>query len=133
MFGLELGDKLVKVRKRYQNYDHTMIPCEPEVYTINWIGSGDIAFEETVRQGFRSDDDGRWLVPTGELSNSRINLFYVSYEDYIKGNYNKDIILDKDRWKGGLEEFLEFKRTNDQKIAREIEDKRKKVLMNESR
>lgn len=33
MFKLKIGDKIVKVRKHYQNYDHTKVPCEPTIYS----------------------------------------------------------------------------------------------------
>ena len=127
-FALKIGDKIVQVRKSYQNYDHSRVPCEPRVYTISWTGSGDKGFKETVRRSFwHSDDKVLYGGTTGEVPNGCIVSDYETMEDYISGNYNKDITIDKSKYKD-LEDFLVQKAETDYIIAKEIEDKRYQVL-----
>ena len=124
---VKIGSKVVRVRKIYQNMDYTLVPCEPEIYTISWEGSGEKEFEETVKKGFKNED-GDWVVSASGISNRKLFECFETYEDYITGNFNPGIILDERRWKGGIEEFLEFKRKNDLKKANSIEEKRRESL-----
>lgn len=127
-FKLKVGDRIVRVRTGYQNMDHTKIPVEPKVYTISWKGlGGDKALKENVQRGFK-DTDGVWKVYTGEIDNRCICEYYETFENYISGNYNKDIILDKSKW-NSLEEFLIYKSENDHKKALEIEADRESKIM----
>lgn len=48
---LNVGDRIVRVRTKYQNYDHTKIPTEPKVYTISWKSSGVRSLKENVQKG----------------------------------------------------------------------------------
>lgn len=123
MFALNIGDKVVRVRGHFKNYDHTRIPVEPKIYTVSWKGSGARAFKETVPRGFIDSSDGIWKVCTSEVSNRCICEEFETLEDYISGNYYKDIILDP-MWKS-LEEFLIFKADYDYQQAKEVEEKRK--------
>lgn len=122
-FALNIGDKVVRVRGHFKNYDHTRIPVEPKIYTVSWKGSGARAFKETVPRGFIDSSDGIWKVCTSEVSNRCICEEFETLEDYISGNYYKDIILDP-MWKS-LEEFLIFKADYDYQPAKEVEEKRK--------
>lgn len=123
MFGLKVGDVIVKVRKHYQNYDHTLIPCEPIVYTVSWKGGHEISLKENVKRSFVKD--GIRYVDAHGVDNSVICESFVTLADYISGEYNKDIILDKQKW-SSLEAFLLFKMENDHKKAREAEESRVK-------
>ena len=125
-FKLKVGDRIVLVRNKYENMDHTLIPVEPKVYTVSWKASGVRSFKETVQSGF-IDYDGVWKVYTGEVDNRIICEHFETFENYISGNYNKDIILDKSKW-NSLEEFLIYKSENDHKKALEIEADRKRKL-----
>jgi hypothetical protein len=122
-FALKVGDRVVRVRGYFKNMDHTMIPVEPKIYTVSWKCSGARSFKETVARGFIDSRDGIWKVSTAEVDNRCICEQFETFEDYISGNYNKDIILDT-KWKS-LEEFLIFKADYDHQQAREAEDKRK--------
>ena len=122
-FALNVGDKVVRVRGYFKNYDHTRIPVEPKIYTVSWVGSGPRAFKETVSRGFIDSRDGCWKVSTSEISNRCICEEFETFEDYISGNYCKDIILDP-KW-NSLEEFLIFKADYDHQEAKEAEEKRK--------
>ena len=125
-FDLKVGDKVVRVRGHFKNYDRTVIPVEPKVYTVSWVGSGARGFKETVARGFIDSRDGIWKVSTSEVDNRCICENFETFEDYISGNYNKDIILDP-KWKS-LEEFLNFKADYDYEQAKEAEAKRKSEL-----
>lgn len=125
-FDLKIGDKVVLVRGHFKNMDHTKIPVEPKVYTVSWVGSGSRGFKETVSRGFIDTRDGIWKVSTSEVGNRCICEEFETFEDYISGNYNKDIILDP-KWKS-LEEFLIFKANYDYEKAKEAEAKRKSEL-----
>lgn len=128
MFKLKIGDKIVKVRKHYQNYDHTRVPCEPVVYTVNWKGCSQISMEERVqRQFYHSDDKKIYGGIAGGIYNREICEDFETYEDYISGNYEQGIILDKQRHKS-LEDFLEEKRVLDYKRAKEEKEKLYKEL-----
>lgn len=116
-----VGTKVVQVREHYQNYDHTYIPCEPKVYTISWSNGSEKTFEESVSRSFIDTRDGIRKVNAQGISNSEIFSCFVTLKDYLNDDYNHGIVLDKHRWKGGLEEFLEYKRTNDYKLAKEAE------------
>jgi hypothetical protein len=126
-FDLKIGDKVVLVRGHFKNYDHTRIPVEPKVYTVSWKSSGLRAFQETVSRGFIDSRDGHWKVYTSEIDNRTICENFETFDDYISGNYNKDIILDP-KWKS-LEEFLNFKAEYDYERAKEAEAKRKLELI----
>lgn len=120
MKSLKEGDIVVHVRKNYQNYDHTKVPCEPKVYTI-YSKSMDIYLKEVVKKSFIKD--GRRCVSAMGCSKSIFCACFETLEDYLSGDYEKDIVLDKTKWKS-LEEFLMYKLDNDHKLAREAEDER---------
>lgn len=120
---LKVGDVIVKVRKNYQNYDFTLVPCEPRVCTVIWRGSGEISFKEDVKRSFIVD--GTRVVHSHGCDNSFICSCYETLDDYLEGEYNKAIILDKNKW-SSEKEFLLFKMENDHKIARQEEDSRVK-------
>ncbi len=44
-FALNIGDKVVRVRGYFKNYDYTRIPVEPKIYTVSWKCSGARAFK----------------------------------------------------------------------------------------
>lgn len=122
-FALNIGDKVVRVRGHFKNYDHTRIPVEPKIYTVSWKGSGARGFKEIVPRGFIDSRDGIWKISTSEVDNRCICEEFETFEDYISGNYNKNIILDP-KWKS-LEEFLIFKSDYDHQQAKEVEEKRR--------
>ena len=125
---LKIGDKIVKVRGHYQNYDHTKVPCEPKIYTIKWSNGSEKSMEEDVQRPFwHSSDKTIYGGTASGWSNSQIHSDCETYEDYISGNYNKDIILDP-MYKGDLGKFLEVKRIEDHKRAEEIRVKTMKEL-----
>ena len=127
MKNLKKGDTVVAVRKGYQNYDHTVIPCEPKVYTV--LGkSMDISLNETVTTPWKDEKGQIWCASAQGCDRRLFSNHFELLDTYISGNYNKDIILDKQRWPGGLKEFLEFKRTNDQEKAKKEADKVRKKL-----
>jgi len=111
---LKAGDIVVKVRKLYQNYDHTLIPTEPKIYTFKKQGCGGIYLEEVVPHAFMKDKT-KYVSDHG-WDNGLFFQYCERLEDYLSGNYNKDIILDKKKW-DSLESFLLFKMVNDYEIA----------------
>ncbi len=117
MKSLEEGDKVVQVRKSYQNYDHTKIPCEPKVFTIS-SKAIDIHLNETVKKSFLKD--GMRFVNAGGCDRQLFCSYFETFDDYVKGDYIKDVVLDKSKWKC-LEEFLDFKLQNDFEISKKIE------------
>jgi hypothetical protein len=121
MKDVKVGDIIVKVRKHYQNYDYTKVPCEPKVYTISYKGCGEIAFNKTVKRSFLKD--GMRYVSAHGCDNSFIYSEFETLEVYLGGEYNKAIVLYKTKW-DSEKEFLLFKIENNHKIAREIEQKR---------
>lgn len=121
-FGLKIGDKVVKVRSHYQNYDHTKVPCEPKIYTISWKGSGSKNFEERVQMPFYHTKDKTIYGGTASgVDNRQICEEFETYEDFISGNYDKGFILDP-KYKD-VEDFLEVKRIEDHRRAKEKSDK----------
>ena len=125
---LKIGDKIVKVRKSFQNYDHSKIPCEPIVYTISWQNGSEHAFSELVKLPFyHSGDKIIYGGSAGGIDNRIICENYETIEDYILGEYNKEIIVDNQRWPKGLGELLDYKRTEDY-VGRK---KRSEKLMDE--
>lgn len=120
MKSLKKGDKVVKVRSHYQNYDFTMVPCEPKVYTVS-SKTMDINLKESVKRSFLRD--GTRYVNANGCDRRDMCESFETLEDYLAGNYNKDIILDKIKWPS-LEEFLLFKMGNDHNKAKEVEAKR---------
>lgn len=128
MFKLKIGDKIVQVRKHYQNYDHTRVPCEPKVYTVSWRCGSEMCMEEAVNIPFYHSDDK--IIYGGRAScwdNSQICADFETFEDYISGNYPQGIILDKRRHKC-IEDFLEEKRILDYEKAKKISDDKYKEL-----
>ena len=108
--------------------DYTRVPCEPVVYTINWRGCGQISMEERVQRPFyHTVDKIIYGGSAGGIDNRVICEDFETYEDYISGNYNQGIILDKQRHKS-LEDFLEEKRVLDYKRAKEEKEKLYKEL-----
>ncbi len=120
MKSLKIGDIIVKVRKHYQNYDFTRVPCEPKAYTVRSPKTSEIYLEESVQRSFLKD--GIRYVNANGCSRSAICESFETLEDYINGNFNKDIILDKKY--ANLEEFMLKKMKNDHKEAKEKEAKR---------
>lgn len=97
LHSLKKGDLVVKVRKSYQNYDHTKIPTEPKVFTFQSnTGLGVYTLEAS-----NPNWDNRLFCECCE-----------TFENYVNGTFNKDIVLDKTKWKS-LEDFLKFKQIND--------------------
>jgi hypothetical protein len=116
---LKVGDKIVRVRKHYQNYDHTRIPCEPMVYTISWLNGGEMCMEEdTGHPFFHSKDNVIYGGSASGWDNRQIFEDFVTFNDYVSGNFVSGIILDKTKYKN-LEEFLEVKRKIDYERAKE--------------
>lgn len=112
---LKPGDIVVHVRKTYQNYDHTKIPCEPKIYKFKANNSSGIYLEYLYKRPFMID--GVKYASSMGWDNRLFCESCETLENYISGNYNKDIILDKQRW-NSLEEFLLFKMENDYQNAR---------------
>ncbi len=128
MFNLKIGDKIVLVRESYQNYDHSLVPCEPKVYTISWKGGSSMSFDERVQMPFYHTNDK--MIYGGNangVDNSYICSSFETYNDYIKGNYNKDIMFDTSKYKS-LDEFLEMKRINDHSNAKYKSEEKYKEL-----
>lgn len=125
---LKVGDKIVKVRKHYQNYDHTRVPCQPAVYTIKWQNGSEMTMEEdTSRPFYHTDHKVIYGGSAHGWSNRQICEDFETYEDYIKGTYPQGIILDKTKYKN-IEEFLEVKREVDYTRAKKKYDERMKML-----
>ena len=121
---LKIGDKIVKVRGHYQNYDHSRVPCEPKIYTIKWSNGSEKTMEEDVQNPFyHSGDKTIYGGNASGWSNGQIQSDFETYEDYISGNYNSGIIVDKQKYPGGLKEFLEMKRINDYNKAKKQAEK----------
>ena len=108
---LKKGDKVVKVRKLFQNYDRTLIPVEPKIYTIS-SDNIDIYLEESLNPYFK-DERGHIVVRSQGCGRKPFCRDFETMENYLKGNYKSNIILDNERWTNGLSEFLEFKRVKD--------------------
>jgi hypothetical protein len=122
---LKKGDIIVQVRKGYQNYDHTVIPCEPKVYTFkSKSATSGVWLEENISHTWLGKDGTRYASSMG-FDQSFLYRDFEMLETYIIGEYNKDIILDTERWKS-LEEFLRFKMENDYELAKEKDDKKRK-------
>ena len=126
---IEVNDKVVKVRKHYQNYDHTRIPCEPKVYTIGWTSSGEVSFVENVKVPWK-DKKGTIYVSAHGCSRSQLFEDFELYEDYLSGDFRQGIILDNSKWEN-LDLFLEHKRISDEEKSREYSDKVEKRLRDE--
>ena len=85
--------------------------------------------EEDVQRPFYHTDHKTLYGGTASgWSNSQIQSDCETYEDYISGNYNAGIIVDKQKYPGGLEEFLEMKRINDYEITEKARKKRYQEL-----
>jgi len=115
---LKEGDIIVHVRKHYQNHDHTFIPIEPKIYIFNRSRGSGVSLKNLVKPAFLMD--GVQCVSSQGWDTGLFYMSCVTLEDYISGNYNKDIILDEDKW-NSLEDFLLFKMENDHKITLEKE------------
>lgn len=114
---LKDGDLVVHVRKHYQNYDYTLIPIEPKVYTFQGTGCGSVYLHDIVKIPFKANDGNIYVSGNG-WDTSLFTSCCETLEDYLDGDYNKDVILDTNKWVS-LKEFLEFKRENDYNIAKE--------------
>lgn len=128
MFALKVGDKIVQVRKHFQNYDHTLIPCEPMVYTVSWKGTGEMSLKENVKTPFYHSDDKIIYARAGGFDNRQICDEFETLENYINNNFRSTIILDSERWLNGLEEMLVYKANYDHEIAKEKADEYEKEL-----
>lgn len=124
-FSLKDGDLVVRVRKHYQNMDHTLIPIIPEIKTFKKRMIGDVYFHEYIPHHFISN--GSIYVSSGGTAASLFCDYFETYDNYIKNNFNPHIILDKSKW-GTIEKFLEHKREKDFLNAKKISDEKYEQL-----
>ena len=124
---LKVGDKIVKVRKHYQNYDFTKVPCEPKILTISWKNGSGMNFEETFSHIYWHSEIKSIVANASSCDNRQICEDFVTLEDYITGNWRQGIILDTSKYKD-LSEFLEEKREVDYRRAEKEYNQREKDL-----
>ena len=123
---VNIGDKIVRVRKHYQNYDHTRVPCEPTVYTVKWQNGSEMSMEEDTNYPFyHSDDNVVYGGTASAWSNIQIQTDFVTYKEFIQGNYERFHIDAKYK---DLDEFLEVKRVTDYKRAKDKYNSRLEML-----
>jgi hypothetical protein len=130
MFALKVGDKIVKVRKHYQNYDHTKVPCEPKILTISWSNGSGMNFDETFSHIYWHSEMKSIVANASSWDNRQICEDFETLEDYSNGNWKQGIILDKSKYKD-LSEFLEEKRKVDYTRAEEDYNRIEKDLKRE--
>ena len=124
-FKLKRGDKIVHVRTYFKCFgDHSLVPIEPRIYTIGGKCLSGTILNEFVPKGFYMDS--KWSIQPQYFDNRCLSELFETFEDYINGNYNKDIILDP-KWES-LEEFLEFKCEYDYQEAIQNENARKNKI-----